>query len=353
MTPATGGDLVGCERPRDGDHGVAQLLAAASGAVGGFGQCRVHGSAARADGGEPDAQPRRIRLRVCAITCRGRGSEVRIALHVAGRRVERRRAVPDRPCQHVCDAHPVPALTAIRRRADPPARGLEPEQSAVGGRDANGSAAVGRVRQREHAGGYRRSRPAARSSGAQPLAPGVVCRAEARGLRARAQAELRGVGLRGDDEPGLAIPADELRVVVGHVAGKQPAATGHRHPGDGRGQVLDGERNPAKRPVREPLLDGLPSQRLVHRDHRVQRGVACFDRCHRQVQQLVRRDLALAHQGGQAEPVVRRVLRQIHGRASRVKIRVTQEALHLPLLGPVSQAVDEQGDHSVSARGVV
>ena len=92
-----------------------------------------------------------------------RRGRVRIARHRAREHVEHRRAVAHGAGDHVAGHESGPRLAVVGPERDAPARGLQPEQAARAGRDADRAAAVTGVRDRHHAGGHRR-RAARRSN---------------------------------------------------------------------------------------------------------------------------------------------------------------------------------------------
>ncbi len=109
----------------------------------------------------------------------------------------------DEACEHV----PVVGAQGIAG-----AGGLEAEQAAAGGGDADGAAAVAAVGHGDDAGGHGGGGAAAGAAGGALGVPGVVGGAEEAGLGGRHEAELRGIGLAHDDQPGALLTNDELGV---------------------------------------------------------------------------------------------------------------------------------------------
>ena len=103
-----------------------------------------------------------------------RRGRVRVAGHRARERVEHRRAVAHRAGDHVADHESGPRLAVVGPERDAPARGLQPEQAARAGGDADRTTAVAGVRDRHHARRHRGRAAAARSTGRTREVPRVV-----------------------------------------------------------------------------------------------------------------------------------------------------------------------------------
>ena len=162
-----------------------------------------------------------------------------------------------------------------RRARDAPARRLQPEEPAAGGRDPDRAAAVGPVRGGDEARCQRSRGASARSAGRPLRVPRVARRAVELRLGEGGRPELRRVRLADDDEACVAEPANDGHVEVGDVVGER--AGGVRRPdAGGRGEILDGDRDAAERARRPELVSigAARSERLVcaDRDERVELG---------------------------------------------------------------------------------
>ena len=167
----------------------------------------------------------------------------------------------------------------------------------MGRRHADGPAPVVAVRHRHHARGHRRRRPSRRASGSAGGVPGVAGRPMHLGLGDRGQAELRGVGLAEDDQPGAAVPGDDLVVRRGDVAGAGAGRQGVGQAGDGCAQVLDQERHPGEGAL--PGLSGgrLPGAVQVGVDNGIQPRVEGLDAPRGRLEQLERVHLPACGRG--------------------------------------------------------
>ncbi len=106
-------------------------------------------------GHQPDAQPPGLDVELLAVGALARGCEVWVAGHGRAGRVEDRGAVAHAAAEHVLDRETGEDVPELRAERDAPARGLQPDQAAVAGGDADRAAAVVGVRDGDHARGYR------------------------------------------------------------------------------------------------------------------------------------------------------------------------------------------------------
>ena len=139
--------------------------------------------------------------------------------------------------------------------------------------------------------------------------PGAPGRAVRPGLAGQREPQLARVGAAEDDEPGRLQTADQLagrrdrwRVLEEVRPARDDVA---RPPAV---QVFEQERHAPERPVRQPGGDGLARTVVPLPDDGVDGAVAGLDALDGGVQQLLGRDLTLAHQLGQPEPIVLFVL---------------------------------------------
>jgi hypothetical protein len=211
-------------------------------------------------------------------------------------RIQHRRRVGDRVRDHALDDRAEPALREARHAS---AARLEADEPAVGGGDANRAAAVVGVRDREHAGGHRRARAAARATRRARRIPGVAADPIAAVLGRRDHPELGRVGAPAQHEPGaLERLDDELAVLAD--AGRRAARAVRDGPSGDRRQVLDRQRHAQERRIlarRQATVGGGrrgTSVVVVAPDDRVQPGVETIDGGDARVEQLCGGQLALA-----------------------------------------------------------
>ena len=128
-------------------------------------------------------------------------------------RLEEQRGVGDAPGQRPVDAQAVPHL-ALGSQRDAVALGLDAEQPAEGGRDADRAAAVGAQADAHRARGHGGARPAARAARRVVQRPRVARRAEGQRLGEREDRQLGHVRLADDDRAGLAQRAHDVGVAL-------------------------------------------------------------------------------------------------------------------------------------------
>nr|WP_293248379.1 hypothetical protein [Nannocystis sp.] len=123
------------------------------------------------------------------------------------------------------------------------------------------------------------------------------------GFGVRGDAELGGGGLGDGDEPGGAVAADELAVVVGDMVAVEAVAAAQRGAGDGGEEVLEQEGDAGEGTLGQGLA-GLGPGLLVHRgDDRVDARVDGLDALDDRLHELARVKLAGADERGEAEAV--------------------------------------------------
>ena len=204
--------------------------------------------------------------------------------------------------------HAQPGRVEVQRALrHPPAGGLQPDQPAHAGRDADRAAAVAALRDGDEPAGHRRGRTAARSPGEPAGVPRRARRRTDVGLGVAGQPELGGGRLAQADRAGLAQQPDDVVVDVGNELGHHPRAELRDHTA-GQVEVLDRGRHPVQR------------RQLVAGQHR-RFGSACLlacalgGHCHeradlvvqpgdageRVLDELDRRDLLAAHRRGRLE----------------------------------------------------
>ena len=204
-----------------------------------------------------DAEPAGIGAHLVGEGARRRRGGVGVARHGAGDGIERGRAVAHRAGHDVTGHQPGPRLAGVRTERHAAARGLEAEQPARAGGDADRAATVARVRERHHARRDRGGAPAARPTRRTGDVPRVVGGTVRVRFRGREEAELGGVGLAHDDASRGAQLGEEVRVVIGGVAdvAEQPVPEVERFAGQVPVEVLDQDRDSPERSVgRRPRL---------------------------------------------------------------------------------------------------
>ena len=162
---------------------------------------------------DADPQPARLARRRRARTARRRRRPRRVAGLGAGEDVEQQRRLAHGARQDAVLQEE--ALAGVGRQRDAPARRLEADEAAAGGRDAQRAAAVVAVGDRDHAGGDGGRRAAGRAAGRALEVPRVARRAEAPRLGDRQDPPLRQRRRADDDEARVAQPAHDAVVVRG------------------------------------------------------------------------------------------------------------------------------------------
>ena len=248
--------------------------------------CSRRGAPGRDLQRQRDAQLRRRALR--------RGD-----VRLARRDLVEQRGVGDRAREEAEARQPAPDLPQ-RRRRDPVALGLQAEEAAAGGGDADRAGAVGRGRRRDEPRRDGARRPAAGAARRALEVPRVARDAAVRRLGEPPDAELGHPRDADDDRPGRAQVADELAVLgLGGVVGRR-ADRAHR-PADAR-VLLHGDRHAEQRPAvaraRAPRrLIGLGERALgEHGAERVELGIEARDALQRVLDELARRQLTRAHE---------------------------------------------------------
>ncbi len=166
---------------------------------------------------QPDAQSRRRRAGLLHERTQRRGRVVPGELVLVGDRVEHGGGVRDRPRDDPLDDRTQPALRQTRHAA---ATGLEADQPAIGGGNANRATAVVGVSDREHAGGDGRRGAAARASRRAARVPRVAAGAVAAVLGGRDHAELGGVGAPAQHEAGALERLDDQLALRARARGR-------------------------------------------------------------------------------------------------------------------------------------
>ena len=147
-----------------------------------------------------------------------------------------------------------PPVTAVARHAV--LRGLDAEDAAEGGRDADGAAAVAAGGDGAQPGCQGRARAAAGAAGSAGGVPGVAAGFAHLVLGGARLPELRGVGLAQHDGAGGLDALHHHRVYLGDAVAEQGRAHGG---GDALAhlQVLDGDGDAVQRPQRPAAGHGV------------------------------------------------------------------------------------------------
>ena len=261
--------------------------------------------------GESDAELARGRAHLLEERSLRWGRPVGIARHGAGHGIQDRRGVPQRPRHHVLDDGAGPVVADVGAERGAPARGLEPDETAFAGGDANGASAVvgvcGRHDARRHGGG----RAAARSPGRVVEIPRIVGRAVDLGLGRGKGAELGHVGLPQEHEAsrselrrqmGIVVrdPAELLQEARSRMMGITPGL---------EEQVFEQQRHAAERAVGKLRRGGLGARFLVERrDHGVELWIQALGPFDRGLHELARLNVAATHELRLSRCVERREL---------------------------------------------
>ena len=221
---------------------------------------------------------------------------------------------------HVVLRHAGPAFRPVRAGGDTAAGGLEADQAAKGGGDADGTAAIAAVRRRDDAGRHRRGRAAAGAARRAYRIPGVECRPRFPRLCSDRQRQLRRIGLAENHQSGLPVAAHQGGVLLRHEPVEETAGIpGGLSPIVGA-DILQQEGHAVQRTI--PTVFGQSSAGAIMEGmhHRVDRGVAPFTTLNCRLQQFRGPDLTRAHQFGHADGVIRFVFgKNAHARDSNAR----------------------------------
>ncbi len=223
------------------------------------------------------------------------------------------------------------AVVGHQRRAA--ARRLEPDEAATARGDADRSATVVRVPDRDHPARDRRGRSATRSAGRALRVPGVAARPVRLGFGRGDDAELGGVGAADAHETRVEITLRERVGVIGVVlrVTQELHALVVRIALDPGQEVFENQRHAAERSVGQHagcFGAGLFETRM---DHRVQFGVELLDPRDRVVDELERRRFARPDELGLGGRVEERVghVGSLVTRALRAGVRPTAQLLRV------------------------
>src|SRR3990172_3414373 len=175
---------------------------------------------------ECDAEPSGIRAYLFQEAPLGRGRPVGIAQGWARRGVEEGGAIPHGAGEGVFADQARELVSVVGAQGVAGASGLQAEQAAAGGGDADGAASVVAVGHGDDARGHGGSGTAAGTAGGALAVPGVVGGAEEVGLGGWRESELWRVGLAHDDQPSALLTDDELGVFRGDIIGQESRAFG-------------------------------------------------------------------------------------------------------------------------------
>ena len=217
---------------------------------------------------------------------------------VARQHVEQLRRLHDGPRQHAVAGEE--RVAEVRSARDPAAARLQADQPAAGGGDPERAAAVVAVRHRDHARRHGSGRAARRASRRAFEVPRVVRDAGVPRLGRRQDPEFRHVRGPDHDEAGVAQAADQVGVVARPVPGEELRREVHAQAGD-RDVRLDRDRHAGERALvaRLDRVGGLERALGVHLDEGVDLVVQVLDPPQRRRDDLARRDLAPAYEGGE------------------------------------------------------
>ena len=189
----------------------------------------------------------------------------------------------------VLGGHARPAFATIGAVRIARARRLEPEQSAARGRDADRSATVRGVGGGHDPGGDRSCRAAAGAAGHVVEIPRIARGAMQPGLGGDGEAELGRIGLAEDVETAALVARHQLGVVIGTIVGEEAAAVAGDGTGEQRVQILEEERHPVERALRQAGAQRGARLIVVTRHHRVDARIDGFGARDRRIEQLAPR----------------------------------------------------------------
>jgi hypothetical protein len=266
----------------------------------------VHGTRRRRSEGERHPQLARIPLRRL-----GEGPRCRDLEHQGG--------VRDGAREEAHDAQAVPVI-GERTKRDAVALGLQADEAAIGGRDADRAGAVRRGRGGAQPGCDGRATATARAANRAVRVPGVARDPEGGALGVAHDGELGQVGLAEDHGTGGAQPRDEVVVSLG-----PPTVRGRAPRGELAGHVLgvlDGDRHAEQGPLvpcaaARIRLPGVHKGPLGHHGPKgVQFRPEPLDPFEVELDELDRGHLAPAHHLGLARGPGEGEVSGIHGAAA-------------------------------------
>ena len=265
------------QRQRTFLHLMAEALAKRRGIAHRLHHVGVQGPPVGRGGGDADAERAGVRADLLQIGGLRHRGVVDIASHPAADRIQIGGGLAHRVGDGEEGRAAVPVV-GVGVERDPAARGLQPDQPAVGGRHPGRARAVARVDEGHHSRCQRRGGAAAGAARRPLKVPGVVGAAEEGGLRRQAPAELGRVAAAEQHEAGL---LDAPR--VGHVGGADEvlevaAAVDKRDALPQRAEVLEQEGHALERAVGQRGVGCGLAAIVEERDRdRVQRRIKRLD----------------------------------------------------------------------------
>ena len=270
--------------------------------------------------GEGDAQPSRLALHLLEIGALGLGCPIAIARQRAADDVEvgGRVAHAARDARHHREAHGLGA----RNFGMATAGRLQAEHAAGRRGNADRSAAVAALGQRDEPCRHRRGAAATRPSGRELRAPRVVRGAVERGLRGGQETELRGVGQTDRKQSPVDQPRRGGMALLSDVGCEEPTGerVGGAGPGDGR---LEERRHPGQRALRCGVARELEGPIEELRRRRTNLGVELLDAPEGRLQHLGAGQFALRDAVGQCDAVEsHQLVPGVDGRRAALRPRI-------------------------------
>ena len=291
-----GPERLGMERRRGRLDVMSQLLEHHSDVGCDRRTIRVDRIPARHRRGDADAKLARIGTHLVDVRANGRRDPERRAHCRARREIEQQRGVPNTLGDSVFHRQ----RTGQRSTGRHPAAGRLESYQAVGGRrNPDRTTAVAGVRGRGDTDRDGRARATGRAADAVGEPARVARRTEQHGLGARVLAELRGVRLADDHEPGPPVARHQFGVRVRDPIREQPGAVGRRKPRDVGVKILDQKGDSPQRSVRKPGVHLGECFLGPLGNHRVDGGVALRDPVQRELDHLASRHVTVSDRSGQ------------------------------------------------------
>ena len=201
--------------------------------------------------GESDLEPAGRRAEFVRVRTRLRRRCIGRVVFRITRPVEHRGAVAQAACQHMIDDKSVGAVAVVGAAGIAILGGLQSDEAALRGGNADAAEPVTPMRDRHHARRDGRGGTARRTAGAVIRIPRIAADAVITPLRRARNSKFGHIGLACEDETGGAIAAHQFRVARRAVVEQKGRAVRERPAGDGKVHVLDEKGHASERPVRK------------------------------------------------------------------------------------------------------
>ena len=229
----------------------------------------------------------------------------------SAQRIHHDRAVAYADANHVVAGIAAPAFAAVWTERHAGAGRLHAEHAAGRGWNTNRTTAIAGMREGQHARRHRRGCAAGRAAGGVREIPGILRRSVQARLGGRQQPHFRAGAFAEDGKTGVETTLREGAAVIGDEVLENGGAEGRARAAE-IFEVLQQERHAGEGTVRQALLD-LFLRIVVVLDHDgVQLRIDLGGARQRLVEQLLRRDLLLAHEVGEADAVIAAIFLEGH-----------------------------------------